>query len=132
MNNQQILDKWNMNTISFPQDLDFSNIYSSMFIDSSGVEGFLSIAELNYKELCETSNTNVHQSLKNIDYWFNESSYVVKDFILDFVLEEKEEDEVLDGFRTSTQNLKGIYEEVLVELKNIRKELKVSSKFDLL
>ena len=130
MNNQQILDSWNKNTISYPQDLDFSNIYSSMFIDSDGVHGFLSIAELNYKDLCETSNTNIHESLKNIDYWFHESSYLIKDFILDFILEERDEDVVIEEFRTATQNLKGIYEEVLCELKNIRKELKMSSKFD--
>jgi hypothetical protein len=125
MTNEEILNRWNECSYGNLHNFDISNIYSIMFVDrNETVDGFLSMFDLNTDQLIRNEDKHINSSLENIDCLMMDTSHILRDFIIDYVFNDGvTEEEVMDGYRSSIEDLREIYEEVRFELKKIKKEL---------
>lgn len=127
MTNEEILNRWNECSYGNLHNFDISNIYSIMFVDrNETVDGFLSMFDLNTDQLIRNEDKHINSSLENIDCLMMDTSHILRDFIVDYVFNDGvTEEEMMDGYRSSIEDLREIYEEVRFELKEIKKELEV-------
>lgn len=126
MTNQEILNKWNECSYGNLDNFDISNIYSIMFVEKDNdVDDFLSLFGLTSEQLINSKDKQINSSLENIDCLMMDTSYILRDFIVNYVFVDSHEDDVMDGYRSSVEDLREIYEEVDSELKKIKKGLEV-------
>jgi protein-tyrosine-phosphatase len=121
MTNQEILNKWNECSYGNLDNFDISNIYSIMFVEKDNdVDDFLSLFGLTSEQLINSKDKQINSSLENIDCLMMDTSYILRDFIVNYVFVDSHEDDVMDGYRSSVEDLREIYEEVESELKKIK------------
>ena len=127
MTNKEILNKWNECSYGNLNNFDISNIYSIMFVDRDNtVDDFLSLFDIKTEQLIKNKDKHINSSLENIDCLMMDTSHILRDFIVDYVFSDNvSEEDVMDGYRSSIENLREIYDEVKFEMKKIKKELKV-------
>lgn len=127
MTNKEILTKWNECSYGNLNNFDISNIYSIMFVDRDNtVDDFLSLFDIKTEQLITNEDKHINSSLENIDCLMMDTSHILRDFIVDYVFSDNvSEEDVMDGYRSSIEDLREIYDEVKFEMKKIKKELKV-------
>ena len=127
MTNKENLNKWNECSYGNLNNFDISNIYSIMFVDRDNtVDDVLSLFDIKTEQFIKNEDNHINSSLKNIDCLMMDASHILKDFIVNYVFSDNiSEEDVMDGYRSSIEDLRGIYDEVKFEMKKIEKELKV-------
>lgn len=125
MTNAEILARWNRCSYRNIRKFDLSNFYSSMFIqEDNDAEDLLCLFGITTEQLIKTENEYVNFLLEKIDGLMLESSFIMREFIVDYVFQDNtNEDDLMFGCQSSKEELTEIYRRVKLALETIKKQL---------
>jgi|TARA_B100000035_G_scaffold308386_1_gene312983 hypothetical protein len=122
---KDFLNKWK--TYSDPMNLDLSNVYSVLFCKKDGgISDILSNLDIDEEDLLNCDGEvkeEILQSLKTIDGLMNQTTVVMKDYIIETIFNEVDDETVLEKYQTSNQSLNPIYKQIVSEFNKIKEIL---------
>ena len=122
MNNLQILQKWDKN--NDPNKIDFSNVYTSMFINrDQTVDDLLKQFGLKKNWIIASEDEDINLSLIAIDQLMDRSADIIKEFVLETVFSDIDPTGLMEEFKYTNTRLSHVYEEIEGEFKFIKKEI---------
>lgn len=121
MTNNEILQRWNDYGYNNLQQFDLSNIYSVMFFDrDTDIDDFLETINISKNQLINNTDPSINQSLQKIDEMIWTTSHIIRDFIVDYVFSDTDEEEIVDGYGDVISDLREVYTTVEKEFDTIR------------
>ena len=111
--NEEMLSKWSECSYANLNKFDLSCIHSVMYVEQGEtVDDFLSLFNLTGDQLIHSQKQRVNDLLVEVDELMKETNNTLRDFIVDYVLSDTDEETHLIARRDCIEELQMIYETV--------------------
>ncbi|MEK9669683.1 MAG: hypothetical protein VW421_01620 [Gammaproteobacteria bacterium] len=111
--NEEMLSKWSECSYANLDKFDLSDIHSVMYVEQGEtVDDFLSLFNLTGDQLIHSQKQAVNDLLVEVDELMKETNNTLRDFIVDYVLSDTDEETHLIARRDCIEELQMIYETV--------------------
>ena len=111
--NEEMLSKWSECSYANLNKFDLSDIHSVMYVEQGEtVDDFLSLFNLTGDQLIHSQKQAVNDLLVEVDELMKETNNTLRDFIVDYVLSDTDEETHLIARRDCIEELQMIYETV--------------------
>ena len=111
--NEEMLSKWSECSYANLNKFDLSDIHSVMYVEQGEtVDDFLSLFNLTGDQLIHSQKQRVNDLLVEVDELMKETNNTLRDFIVDYVLNDTDEETHLIARRDCIEELQMIYETV--------------------
>ena len=111
--NEEMLSKWSECSYANLNKFDLSDIHSVMYVQrGETVDDFLSLFNLTGDQLIHSQKQRVNDLLVEVDELMKETNNTLRDFIVDYVLSDTDEETHLIARRDCIEELQMIYETV--------------------
>jgi dGTP triphosphohydrolase len=111
--NEEMLSKWSECSYANLNKFDLSDIHSVMYVQrGETVDDFLSLFNLTGDQLIHSQKQRVNDLLVEVDELMKETNNTLRDFIVDYVLNDADEETFLIARRDCIEELLMLYETV--------------------
>jgi len=111
--NEEMLSKWSDCSHANLDKFDLSDIHSVMYVQrGETVDDFLSLFNLTGDQLIQSQKQAVNDLLMEVDDLMKETNNTLRDFIVDYVLSDTDEETLLLARQDCIEELQMIYETV--------------------
>ena len=111
--NEEMLSKWSECSYANLDKFDLSDIHSVMYVQrGETVDDFLSLFNLTGDQLIHSQKQRVNDLLVEVDELMKETNNTLRDFIVDYVLNDTDEETLLVARQDCIEELQMIYETV--------------------
>lgn len=111
--NEEMLSKWSECSYANLNKFDLSDIHSVMYVQrGETVDDFLSLFNLTGDQLIHSQKQRVNDLLVEVDELMKETNNTLRDFIIDYVLNDTDEETFLIARRDCIEELQMLYETV--------------------
>ena len=118
--NEEMLSKWSECSYANLNKFDLSDIHSVMYVQrGETVDDFLSLFNLTGDQLIHSQKQRVNDLLVEVDELMKETNNTLRDFIVDYVLSDTDEETLPVARRDCIEELQMIYETVKRKMKAI-------------
>ena len=118
---EDFINKWKAH--SDPRNLDLSNVYSVLFYeqdyDASNILTDMDIDEEDLFNCDGKVKEEILQSLKAIDDLMKKTTVIMKNYIIETVFKEVENEQLLEKYKFANQKLTVTYNQIMSEFKKI-------------
>jgi dGTP triphosphohydrolase len=113
LTNEEMLSKWSECSYANLNKFDLSDIHSVMYVQrGETVDDFLSLFNLTGDQLIHSQKQRVNDLLVEVDELMKETNNTLRDFIIDYVLNDTDEETFLIARRDCIEELLMFYETV--------------------
>lgn len=126
MSNKAIIDKWVYHSHQNLKNFSLLDVYSIKFIgDFETADDFFSIYNINVKDVVKSKSAKVNFHLKEIDSLMLETTSVLREFIIEFVLSDDfiSDSDVLRSYFLCDEKIRRIYSQIILLLHSIKYEI---------
>lgn len=110
---EEMLSKWSECSYANLNKFDLSDIHSVMYVErGETVDDFLSLFNLTGDQLIHSQKQRVNDLLVEVDELMKETNNTLRDFIVDYVLNDTDEETHLIARRDCIEELQMLYETV--------------------
>ena len=120
LTNEEMLSKWSECSYANLDKFDLSDIHSVMYVQrGETVDDFLSLFNLTGDQLIHSQKQRVNDLLVEVDELMKETNNTLRDFIVDYVLNDTDEETLLVARQDCIEELQMIYETVKRKMKAV-------------
>ena len=118
--NEEMLSKWSECSYANLDKFDLSDIHSVMYVQrGETVDDFLSLFNLTGDQLIHSQKQAVNDLLVEVDELMKETNNTLRDFIVDYVLNDTDEETLLLARQDCIEELQMIYETVRLKMEAV-------------
>ena len=118
--NEEMLSKWSECSYANLNKFDLSDIHSVMYVQQGEtVENFLGLFNLTGDQLIHSQKQAVNDLLVEVDELMKETNNTLRDFIVDYVLNDTDGETLLLARQDCIEELQMIYETVRLKMEAV-------------